>query len=112
MEKHQRQSNFGGVEPSSGFVELPGTLNLKHQVATAYVLHHKKQSILDTTSSPLTLQKCTQLQGKFVEQKINRKLKTRDNSTQQNEAPLQVMKYIKNPCSAVHLKSSSRQQLR
>lgn len=46
VQEHQSRRDLGSVKTRPRLVELPRALNLKHQVASIDVLHHKEQPVL------------------------------------------------------------------
>ena len=46
MEEHEGKSHLGGVEAGPVLVELPGPLDLEHQVPPINVLHHEEEAVL------------------------------------------------------------------
>ena len=70
VEEHQGRRDLGGVEAGAGLVELPGPLDLEHQVASVHVLHHKEQPVLQTESDGG--------RGRGREEERQRKMKTSD----------------------------------
>lgn len=47
VQEHQSGRDLGRVKAGSSLVELPRSLNLKHQVASVNVLHHEEQPVLE-----------------------------------------------------------------
>lgn len=47
VQEHQSGRDFSRVETRSRLVELPRSLNLKHQVASVNVLHHEEEPVLE-----------------------------------------------------------------
>ena len=46
VEVQEGQDDLGRIEPCPVLVKLPRSLDLKHQVPTVHILHHKVQSLL------------------------------------------------------------------
>jgi len=42
MKKHQRQRNFGGIEPCPLLIKLARSLDLEHEISTTHIFHHKE----------------------------------------------------------------------
>lgn len=57
VQEHQSWRDLGSIKPWPRLVELPRALNLKHQVASVDILHHKKQPILWRKEEPLFLRR-------------------------------------------------------
>jgi len=55
MEEDERERYFGGVETSTRLAELSCSLYLKHKVTSSEVLHHKEQTILNSTDNIIYL---------------------------------------------------------
>lgn len=63
VEEHESRRDLGRVETSSALLELPGLLNVEHQIASVHKLHHKEEAVLqwggrrghDTCASALKL---------------------------------------------------------
>lgn len=47
VQEHQGGRDLGRVKTRSRLVELPGSLDLKHQVTSVNVLHHEEQPVLE-----------------------------------------------------------------
>ena len=47
MQEHEGGGDLGRIEARAGLVELPGALDLEHEVSSVHVLHHKEQTVLD-----------------------------------------------------------------
>lgn len=46
VEEHEGRRNLCSIEPGTRLVEFSGALNLEHEVATIYILHHEKEAVL------------------------------------------------------------------
>lgn len=46
VQEHQSRRDLGSVKAGPRLVKLPRALNLKHQVASVDILHHKEQPVL------------------------------------------------------------------
>lgn len=46
MQEHERRRDLCGVETRSGLFKLPGLLDVEHEIATVYELHHKEETVL------------------------------------------------------------------
>lgn len=51
VQELQCKRNLGRVKSSPWFVEFTGSLDLKHKIATVYVLHNEKQTFLRQKSN-------------------------------------------------------------
>lgn len=47
MQEHESRRDFGGVKTRARLIELPGSLNLEHQISSVHVFHYKEQTVLD-----------------------------------------------------------------
>lgn len=46
VEEHERRRDLRRVKTSSGLLELPGLLNVEHQIASVHKFHHKEEAVL------------------------------------------------------------------
>lgn len=52
VQEHQSRRDLGSVKAGPRLVKLPRALNLKHQVASVDILHHKEQPVLESKVEP------------------------------------------------------------
>lgn len=55
VEEHERRRDLSRVETSSGLLELPGLLNVEHQIASIHKFHHKEEAVLRWGGEEMTI---------------------------------------------------------
>lgn len=46
VQEHERRRDLCGVEACSGLFKLSGLLDVEHEIAAVYELHHKEETVL------------------------------------------------------------------
>lgn len=46
VQEHERRGDLGCVETGSAFFELPGLLDVEHEIAAVHKFHDKKETVL------------------------------------------------------------------